>query len=189
MSEQTPQTPESEQSEHLRYPIGRYEAPGGQDDPERLEAWIEDIRRLPDRLEEAIEGLSEEQLDTPYRPGGWTVRQVVHHLADSHMNAYLRLKFALTEDGPTIKPYEESDWAKLPDASTLAVGASLILLRGLHTRWTFQLESLTPEQWQRTFYHPENDEWTRLDAQTSHYSWHSRHHTAHIAALRERSGW
>ncbi|OWA33876.1 metal-dependent hydrolase [Saccharibacillus sp. O16] len=174
--------------ESLRYPIGRPDRASEQKRAENLAECIEDLRRLPDRLEETIEGLSEEQLDTPYRPDGWTVRQVIHHLADSHMNAYMRLKLALTEDQPTIKPYEEGDWAKEPDASALAVGASLMILRGLHTRWTFALESLTPEQLARTFYHPESGEWTRLDAQTAHYAWHSLHHTAQIAKLRERMG-
>nr|WP_157059970.1 putative metal-dependent hydrolase [Saccharibacillus kuerlensis] len=171
----------------MRYPIGR---PNDalESDEEKREEWIEHIRRLPDRLEDAIEGLSEEQLDTPYRPGGWSVKQVVHHLADSHMNAYIRLKLALSEDGPTIKPYEEAVWAEQPDTK-LAVGASLMILRGLHVRWAFLLESLTPEQWQKTFYHPESREWNRLDTQTSHYAWHGQHHTSQIAALRERSGW
>ncbi|NGZ75572.1 YfiT family bacillithiol transferase [Saccharibacillus alkalitolerans] len=174
--------------ERLRYPIGRADD-ALESNEEQLEEWTEQIRRLPDRLEEAIEGLSEEQLDTPYRPGGWTVRQVVHHLADSHMNAYIRLKLALTEEGPTIKPYEEAVWAEQADSKGLAVGASLMLLRGLHMHWSFLLESLTPEQRARTFYHPESGNWTRLDTQTSHYAWHGRHHTAQIAALRERSGW
>lgn len=174
--------------EHLRYPIGRSDD-ALESNAEQREEWIEHIRRLPDRLEEAIEGLSEEQLDTPYRDGGWTVRQVVHHLADSHMNAYIRLKLALTEDGPTVKPYEEADWANQPDASGMAVGASLLILRGLHARWTFLLESLTTEQWERKFYHPQSGEWNRLDTQTSHYAWHSQHHTAQITTLRERSGW
>ncbi len=174
--------------EQLRYPIGRAED-AKESTVEQREEWIEHIRRLPDRLEEAIEGLNEEQLDTPYRDGGWTARQVVHHLADSHMNAYIRLKLALTEEGPTIKPYAEGDWAKQPDASGMAVGASLLILRGLHARWAFLLESLTAEQWERTFYHPESGEWSRLDTQTSHYVWHGQHHTAQITTLRDRSGW
>ncbi|CAM3432263.1 MULTISPECIES: YfiT family bacillithiol transferase [Saccharibacillus] len=174
--------------EALRYPIGRpAQLETFEDD--QLEAWIEDIRRLPDRLEAAIEGLSEAQLDTPYRPGGWTARQVVHHLADSHMNAYVRLKLALTEDKPTIKPYDENIWAEQPDAGSLAVGASLLILRGLHTRWAFLLESLTPEQMRRSFYHPESETWTLLGVQTEHYAWHGKHHASQIASLVERSGW
>lgn len=184
----TEPVPNDNESESLRYPIGR-SADALESNPQQREEWIEHIRRLPDRLEEAIEGLNEEQLDTPYRDGGWTVRQVVHHLADSHMNAYIRLKLALTEEGPTIKPYAEADWAKQPDASGMAVGASLLILRGLHARWTFLLESLTAEQWERTFFHPESGERSRLDTQTSHYVWHGRHHTAQITTLRERSGW
>lgn len=174
--------------ESFRYPIGR-PAELESFDTEQLEEWIEDIRRLPDRLEAAIDGLSEAQLDTPYRPDGWTVKQVVHHLADSHMNAYIRLKLTLTEDKPTVKPYEETHWAQQPDASDLAVGASLLILRGLHTRWAFLLESLTAEQWSRSFYHPESEKWTMLGVQTEHYSWHGRHHAAQISSLVERSGW
>ncbi len=184
----TESTHDDRELERLRYPIGQ-PADAAESTPEQREAWIEEIRRLPDRLEAAIEGLSEEQLDTPYRDGGWTVRQVVHHLADSHLNAYIRVKLALTEDGPTIKPYAEGDWAAEPDAAKMAVGASLLILRGLHARWSFLYESLTPEQWERKFYHPESGQWTRLDTQASHYVWHGQHHTAHITALRERSGW
>ncbi|WP_172194391.1 YfiT family bacillithiol transferase [Saccharibacillus qingshengii] len=180
--------PSEAELEPIRYPVGR---PAEIDtfEPGQLEAWIEEIRRLPDRLEAAIEGLSEQQLNTPYRPGGWTVKQVVHHLADSHMNAYMRLKLALSEEKPTVKPYEEQIWAEQPDASGLAVGASLLILRGLHTRWTFLLESLTPEQWNRSFYHPQSEKWTPLGVQTEHYAWHGRHHTAQIVSLVERSGW
>ncbi|MCQ4087125.1 YfiT family bacillithiol transferase [Saccharibacillus sp. JS10] len=174
--------------EHLRYPIGRYND-ALQSTPQEREEWIEHLRRLPDHLEEAIEGLDEDQLNTPYRDGGWTVRQVVHHLADSHMNAYMRLKLTLTEDQPTIKPYEEGDWAKQPDAFGMSVGSSLLILRGLHMRWTFALESLTNEQWGRTFFHPESQSWTRLDTQTSHYVWHGQHHTAQITTLKKRLGW
>lgn len=169
-----------------RYPVGKFrrqEAKAA--DPV---AAIPTLASLPGNLRAAVDGLTAEQLDTPYRDGGWTVRQLVHHVADSHMNAYIRVRLALTEDWPTIKPYDEKRWAELPDASVAPVDVSLDLLDALHRRWTFLLLSLTPEQWQRGFTHPENGRQTIAEA-TLLYEWHSRHHTAHIAELRKRKGW
>src|SRR5438045_2830980 len=133
-----------------RYPIGKFE-PG----PLRLEQWIDEIAAAPAQLREAVRGLSDEQLDTPYRPGGWTVRQVVHHVPDSHMNAYMRYRLALTEGEPMIKPYDEARWAELPDARTAPIEPSLALLEGLHTRWVALLRSMSRDQWNRRFRHPE----------------------------------
>jgi hypothetical protein len=139
-------------------------------------------------MREAVDGLTESQLDTPYRPGGWTVRQVVHHVADSHMNAYMRLKLALTEESPIIKPYDENSWSTLADMR-LPIGISLSLLDALHARWTAVYAGMQAEQFARTFYHPEMRETQTLDRQLVVYSWHSRHHVAHITALRQREGW
>ena len=170
----------------LRYPIGDFVRPASLDGAERAAA-ITNIREVPARLGAALAGLNDHQLDTPYRPGGWTVRQVAHHVPDSHLNAYIRLKLALTEDSPTIKPYDEAAWARLPD-SKLPVDASLRLLDAVHERWVVLLESLSEQQWSRTFTHPEAG-LTRLDQLLALYSWHGRHHTAHITSLRERMGW
>jgi hypothetical protein len=140
-------------------------------------------------MRNAIAGLSGSQLDTPYRPGGWTVRQVVHHVPDSHMNAYVRCKLALTEDQPTIKPYEEARWAELVDGRTASPDVSLALLESLHARWALLLRSLTPEDFTRTFRHPEHAGILTVDWMLAMYSWHGRHHVAHITTLREREGW
>ena len=169
-----------------RYPIGKFSY-DRESTPQKRAAWIGDIRDLPVRVRQAVAGLDAAQLDTPYREGGWTVRQVVHHLADSHMNAFGRFKLALTETEPQIKPYDEKKWAELPD-STLDVACSLELLDGLHKRWTALLSSLTPDQLERTFRHPESGV-QKLDRTLQTYAWHCRHHVAHITRLRERSGW
>lgn len=171
----------------LRYPIGpfRFE---GEVTPARRETWIAEIAAAPDNLRAAVAGLSEEQLDTPYREGGWTVRQVVHHLPDSHMNSYVRFRLALTEDEPTIKPYAEARWAELVDARTAPIEPSLQLLEGLHSRWVRLLRALTPQDYARTFRHPETGLMT-LDRTLALYAWHGRHHVAHITLLRERMGW
>jgi uncharacterized damage-inducible protein DinB len=166
-----------------RYPIGKFVF----DQPHRAE-WISDIESLPARLRAALAGLGDAQLDTPYREGGWTVRQLVHHVADSHINAYLRLRFALTEDTPTIKPYFEERWAELADARSLPVEVSLDLLTALHLRWATLLHSLTEEQWARAFDHPDNGR-TPLDKALGLYAWHGRHHTAHVTELRRVQGW
>lgn len=176
-----------EQTTDLRFPIGRYRQKG-EISKEQRDAWIKDLEALPDNLRKAIDQLSDEQLDTPYRPGGWTVRQVVHHLPDSHLNSYTRFRLALTEETPTIKTYEESKWADLPDARTAPVESSLLLLEGLHRRFVALLQTLTDEEFRRTFRHPELGE-IRLDWTLGMYAWHSRHHVGHINNLRSRSGW
>jgi len=177
-------------SNDLRYPIGVFVPPASSTHAERT-ARIEVIRLLPERLKSAVEGLTEAQLETPYRQDGWTVRQVVHHVADSHANAYVRFKLALTEDWPTIKPYEEALWAKLPD-SRLPIEISLSLLTTVHMRWVAVLESMTEEDFERGYVHParqQNGGRQPLWEVLAMYDWHSRHHTAHIANLRSRMGW
>ena len=149
---------------------------------------MEDIAMLPRRLGAAVAGLDAQQIETPYREGGWTLCQLVHHVADSHLNAYARLRLALTEDWPTIKPYNEALWAELYDARTLPVETSLALLLPLHARWSTLLVSLRAEDWERGYTHPENGR-TPVHAMTALYSWHGRHHTAHVLALRERMSW
>jgi uncharacterized damage-inducible protein DinB len=170
----------------LRYPIGPFQRPDSLDAKGR-EAAITAITQLPAEFRRAVSGLNDSQLDTPYRPGGWTVRQVAHHVPDSHMNAYVRFKLALTEDNPTIKPYEESLWARLADSS-LPIETSLRLLENLHDRWVVLLKSITLEQWERPFVHPETGS-QRLFQLLALYSWHGAHHTGHVTSLRERMGW
>jgi len=172
----------------LRYPIGKFEWPEPAGAAGLAQA-IADIEAAPSLLGKAVEGLSGAQLDTPYRPEGWTVRQVVHHVADSHLNSYTRFRLALTEDEPTIKPYDEKLWARLPDAATAPIEPSLALLEGLHRRWALLLGSFTGPEWGRTFRHPEVGKAIRLDAAALLYAWHGRHHTAHITSLRRREGW
>lgn len=171
----------------LRYPIGKAQ-PRQSLAPEERPALIEQIAEMPTRLKDAVAGLSAAQLDTPYRPGGWTVRQVVHHYADSHMNSFIRFKLALTEDSPTIKPYNEKLWAEMPDAKNPPIGLSLALVESLHARWVLLMRSMEPQDWARKLIHPERGLVT-LDENLCIYSWHSRHHVAHITALREREGW
>src|SRR3954469_18302044 len=173
-------------SEDLRYPVGKFNRStvgAGR----RLE-FIQTISDLPNNIGAAIDGLTDAQLDTPYRPGGWTVRQTVHHIADSHINSYVRFKLALTEDEtPTIRPYYEDRWAGLPD-SKLPVSVSLGMIDGIHQRWAALLSSMTDDDFQKKFRHPETGDWT-LDDALAMYAWHSRHHTAHITSLRKREGW
>jgi hypothetical protein len=171
----------------LRYPIGKFhfEGPLTQDQKQKC---LDDIEQTPSNLRAAVKGLSAEQLDTPYRPEGWTVRQLAHHVPDSHLNAYIRFKLALTEDDPTIKPYAEDRWAQLADTQTTPVEVSLTMLDSLHSRWIRLLRSLTPEDWKRTFRHPEMGE-VSLEKNLALYSWHGRHHVAHITSLRERNRW
>jgi hypothetical protein len=171
----------------LRYPIGTLTYPPAITLAERARA-IEDIGALPANVRAAVNGLSDAQLDTPYRPGGWTVRQVVHHVADSHMHAYIRLKFALTEETPVIKPYDEKTWSALADMQ-LPVEISLSLLDAIHARWVAIYASMGPEDFARAFHHPELGQNLTLDQQAFGYSWHSRHHVAHITTLRQREGW
>ncbi len=171
----------------LRYPIGKFQPVERNTDAERR-AYIDAIAETPARLVSAVAGLKPVQLDTPYRPGGWTVRQLVHHIADSHMNALIRFKLTITEDEPTIKTYEEARWAELADTKTPPIESSLLLLENLHKRWVLLLRSLTPAEWPRKFRHPE---WglATMDFLLAQYAWHGRHHVAHITALRERNGW
>jgi uncharacterized damage-inducible protein DinB len=171
----------------LRYPIGPYQARTSLEPAERAEA-ISQIEDVPKRLRAAVSGLTEAQLDTPYRPGGWTVRQVIHHLPDSHMNSYVRIKLALTENEPTVKPYEEDLWAKLSDSRDTPIDVSLALLDSLHRRWEILLRSLRPEDFARRLRHPVAGVMT-LDNLVHHYAWHGRHHVAHITSLRQREGW
>ena len=171
----------------LRYPVGHFTRPASSMAGIRA-AHIQTLRLLPERLKAAVSGLDDQQLDTPYREGGWTVRQVVHHVADSHANSYIRFKLALTEDWPTIKPYEEKLWAELADARKLPAEVSLELLEPLHRRWVALFESLSEEQWQRGYKHPESGAQT-LGQVAALYDWHSRHHVAHITGLRKSRGW
>ena len=171
----------------LRFPIGKFHFEGPLTESQKQSA-LDEIANTPANLRTAVKGLSETQLDTPYRPGGWTVRQVVHHVPDSHLNSYVRFKLALTEDEPTIKPYAEDRWAELPDTKATPVEVSLTLLDSLHDRWVRLLRSLTPEEWMRTFRHPDLGAMT-LQKTLALYAWHGRHHVAHITALRERMGW
>jgi uncharacterized damage-inducible protein DinB len=170
-----------------RYPIGKFQPPPNYT-PDLRADFIRKIAETPAQLRAAIAGLSDQQLDHRYRDGGWTVRQVVHHLADSHMNSYLRFKFAVTEDEPTIKPYDEKVWAELADAAHGDLEMSLTLLEGLHQRWVLFLRSLNEAQFSRKFLHPEQGPVT-VDRTLALYAWHGRHHVAHITKLRERMGW
>ena len=171
----------------LSYPIGKYETKSVLTPAERAEA-IAQIAETPKRMRDAVSGLSGGQLDAPYRPGGWTVRQLAHHVPDSHMNAYIRVKLALTENEPTIKPYEEGLWAGLADSRDTPVEVSLALLECLHLRWDLLLRSLRPEDCARRLCHPANGVMT-VDNVIHHYAWHGRHHVAHITSLRQREGW
>lgn len=175
--------------EDLRYPIGNEYTFGKEVDPADYDKMIQTLADAPRNLRAAVKGFSDKQLDTPYRPGGWTVRQVVHHMADSHMHAYARTKFALTEDKPTIKPYEEGDWAKLPD-SEAPIEISLQILEGLHDRWVRIWKSVSKSDMKaRGFMHPQHKKFVQLDQALAMYAWHARHHTAHITRLAEREGW
>ncbi len=173
--------------DELRYPIGKFQMPVAVTDETR-QGWIKDIASTPALLRKAVQGLSEQQLDSPYRPGGWTVRQVVHHLPDSHMNAYVRFKLALTEDEPLVKTYQEDLWAELPEARTAPPDISLTLLESLHHRWQIMLKSLRPEDFGRSFRHPELGKVT-LERTLGIYAWHGHHHVAQITSLRSRMGW
>ena len=171
----------------LRYPIGKFSFDGSLSE-QMKQAFIDDIARTPENLRAAVRGLSPEQLNTPYRPGGWTVRQVVHHVPDSHMNAYIRFKLALTEEQPQIQTYNEADWAELPDSRVTPVEVSLQLLAALHSRWVDLLQNMRPSDFERTLYHPERGVLT-LDHMLALYAWHCAHHLGHITSLRERMGW
>ncbi|GAB3530979.1 bacillithiol transferase BstA [Pontibacter brevis] len=173
-----------EELEQLRYPIGRFDVSQPLTD-EQVEQSILSIAGLPARLREAVQDMTSEQLDTPYRMGGWSVRQVVHHLPDSHLNGYTRQKLALTEDTPTIRPYNEGEWAELPDSLQGAPEISLVLLAALHQRWVLLLKNLQPEHLDRSFIHPENGE-QQIRQHIGLYAWHGEHHLAHITALKNK---
>ena len=172
----------------LRYPIGNFSYDGAMADARRA-ACVTRIAAAPAALRAAVVGLSDAQLDTPYRPGGWTVRQVVHHVPDSHLNAYVRIRLALTEDTPTIKPYEEARWAELPDARTLPVEVSLTLLEALHVRWVKLLGGLGAADGARQLRHPEHGRLMTVDELIAMYAWHGEHHVAHVTSRRARNGW
>src|SRR5437660_992654 len=171
----------------LQYPIGKFHFAGPLTEDQK-QTCLTDISQTPANLRAAVTGLSDQQLDTPYRPGGWTLRQVVHHVPDSHLNSYLRFRLALTENEPTIKPYNEARWAELVDARTAPVEISLALLDSLHKRWVLLLRSLSAADCSRKFRHPELGEVT-LEKNLALYAWHGRHHVAHITSLRQRMGW
>ena len=171
----------------LRYPVGRF-AVDSEPTPDKRRRWIAEIAEAPALLRSAVAGLTEAQFDAPYRPGGWTVRQVLHHVPDSHMNAYCRYKFALTENNPTIKPYDEAAWANVADTARTPPDVSLTLLDALHKRWVILLESMAPADFERPLQHPEHGTIT-LDWMLQLYAWHGRHHTAHVTELRKRENW
>jgi uncharacterized damage-inducible protein DinB len=170
-----------------RYPIGKYQ-PQPYSEQQKKE-WLADIQFLPEEVERAILNLDAAQLHTPYREGGWTVQQLVHHIADSHMNAYIRFRLGLTEDNPTIKPYDENEWVRLADIDTVPINVSLTLLHALHQRMLATIKDLTPEQWERKITHPEHGREMTLWFLLGLYAWHGRHHTAHITTLRANKGW
>lgn len=172
--------------EDLKYPIGKF-----QHDPvtaEKRQRWIQSVAELAVQLQQAVEGLGDQQLDTPYRPEGWTIRQVVHHVADSHINAYVRCRLALTEEKPTIKAYDQAAWAELADARSAPIGPSLALISAAHERWVLLLQSLSEADFARPFHHPEWGD-INLDDTLQLYAWHGNHHLAHITGLRKRKGW
>jgi hypothetical protein len=175
--------------ELLRYPIGRAPEMDAPATAEQRARWIATVRLLPARVRALVHGFTPEQWRTPYRPGGWTVQQLVHHLPDSHLNAYTRFKLALTEDGPTIRPYDEARWAELPDSRRTPPEVSLRLLEALHERWVVLLRALPEEAFTRTMRHPEHGRRFTLEQVLAQYAWHGEHHLAHVRALREREGW
>ena len=164
---------------NLSYPIGKFEQPSDIT-AEHLENWIEQIAQFPSHLEQEVVHLDDSQLNQPYRPGGWTIRQVVHHVADSHMNAYIRFKLALTEQEPTIRPYNEKAWALIPEAAHGDIAVSLQLLKALHQRWVATLKEMNTEQFGCPYYHPEDEELVPLNVATGMYAWHGKHHLAHV---------
>jgi len=174
--------------EKKKFPIGQFNAPASISDAE-LEQHIRVIKNFPGRLKNLIEDFSDEQLDTQYRPGGWTVRQLVNHLADSHANSFIRFKLALTEDNPTIKPYDEARWAELQDSTGISVKPAMRMLKGTHQRWYFLLKTLTNRQFERTFHHPEHHEDHDLRYYLALYVWHCNHHFAHIENLKRDQCW
>jgi uncharacterized damage-inducible protein DinB len=176
------------ETEVLRFPIGRFKFPENYRKAD-LEEWIGVIETLPDRLADAVVHLDDSQLDTPYREGGWTIRQVVHHLADSHMNSYCRFKLALTEDSPVIRAYQEDRWAEQSDGRSAPPELSLQLLDALHARWAYFMSRMTEKDWERPFIHPESKREFPLKAVLALYAWHSEHHLQHVIRCKERNGW
>jgi hypothetical protein len=171
-----------------RYPIGKF-AYDGVATPEARTKRIQEIAATPAAMRAAVKGFTAKQFDTPYRDGGWTVRQLVHHVPDSHLNAYVRFKLALTEDTPIVKPYQEALWAELPDTQEVAPAVSLTLLEAIHQRWVALLKNMNPADWKRSYRHPEYDRVIPLDEVLATYAWHGRHHVAHITSLRDRMAW
>jgi uncharacterized damage-inducible protein DinB len=174
-------------STDLRYPIGHFEPRPFSD--QQKEEWLNDIKFLPQLLENSVVNLDETELKTPYREGGWTVHQLVHHVADSHMNAYIRFKLGLTEDNPAIRPYDQAAWAMLSDTEKIPINISLTLLYALHTRWYSLISDLSLAEWERTVFHPEHKKEMTLWYLLGMYAWHGKHHVAHITSLRERNKW
>jgi hypothetical protein len=172
----------------LRYPVGLFAAPKAPLAAAERSVFIGEIEKAPAALRTALLGLAPDQVETPYRPGGWTLRQVAHHVPDSHLNAYVRFKLALTEDAPTIKPYAEDRWAELPDVRTAPVEVSLDLLENLHRRWVLLMRDLSPAEWRRRLTHPDHGP-IDLDWMVAQYAWHGRHHVGHVTSLRRRMGW
>jgi len=177
-----------EHLEFLRYPVGRDNLPK-KISQQQINEWIDALERFPGELSDLVKSMNEEQLNTPYRPDGWTVRQVVHHVADSHANSYIRFRWALTEDAPVIKVYDQDRWANLPDARTAPVAVSLEMISAIHKRWVLLLRSLSQKEWARKLTNPEKQQTMRLDELLGHYAWHSRHHYAHIERLVRRNAW
>ncbi|MBS1742895.1 MAG: putative metal-dependent hydrolase [Bacteroidetes bacterium] len=173
--------------EDLQYPIGKFiEQPFSE---AQMKEWLLDIQSLPKQIEYAVINLDQHQLETPYRDGGWTIQQVVHHVADSHMNAYIRFKLGLTEETPVIKPYDEAAWAELSDTKNLPVNISITLLYAVHTRWVEIIKHIKTEEWNRRIFHPQHKKEMTLWYLLGLYAWHSRHHVAHITSLRRRKDW
>jgi len=170
-----------------RYPLGKYE-PQSFTEKQKLQ-WLNEIKFLPQALENSILNLDESQMNTPYRDGGWKVKQLVHHVADSHINAYCRFKLGLTEENPVIRPYEEKLWAELEDVESVPINVSLTILHALHARWYAAINDLTEEDWNRTVLHPEHNKIFTLWHLLGMYAWHGRHHVAHVTTLRENKGW
>jgi uncharacterized damage-inducible protein DinB len=178
---------EEKELNELRYPIGRFSTPK-EVSAEQIKTYIKTIEEAPVKYRKAVQDLNEEQLDTPYRPDGWTIRHVVHHVPDSHLNSYIRFKLGLTENKPTIKTYDEAKWAELDDSKDTPIEVSLTLLESLHKRWSALLRAMTEKDFQKTINHPERGE-MRLDKMLALYDWHCKHHLAHIINLRKRMGW
>lgn len=174
--------------DQLRYPTGKFKAAESYT-PDTINGYISTIESFPDALKKAVQNLNDAQLDTPYREGGWTIRQVVHHVADSHLNAYIRFKLALTEDNPTIKPYKEGLWAELEEAKHAPIELSLPLIEALHKRWVTFLKTLSPDDLKKTFHHPDSKADVPLNRATALYAWHCNHHLAHITELKKRKNW